>query len=121
MQGYFNERSYHVMVFGHFDETSSKVGKIMYAMAVHVVQTRLLNIGGVVEVQKIAAVNSWLQRSLSCCVAKARARLFLERLKLVTTTNAPARHRGTSAALGMSIGRQADWIAAHDSHPLTRW
>ena len=80
----------------NFNETSSQVGKILYAMAVHAVQTRALHMGGVVKVQKIAAVNSWLQRSLSCCVAKARARLFLERLKLVTPTNAPARHRGTS-------------------------
>ena len=78
------------------------MGKILYAMAVHAVQARALNMGGVVKVQKIAAVNSWLQRSLSCCVAKARARLFLERLKLVP--HAPARHRGTSAALGMIIG-----------------
>ena len=73
--------------------------------------------GGVVKVQKIAAVNSWLQRSLSnCCVAKARARLFLERLKRVTPTDAPARHCGTSAALGMIIGQQADWNAAQVVH-----
>jgi len=73
--------------------------------------------------RKIAAVNSWLQRSLSCYVAnKARARLFMERLKLVTPTNAPARHRGTSAALGiMIIGQHVDWSAAHDYRPLTRW
>ena len=70
---------------------------------------------------KIAAVNSRLQRSPSCCVAKARARLFLERLKLVTPANAPAQHRGTTSALGMIIGRQADWEAAHDYRPLTRW
>ena len=93
----------------------------MYAMAVHDVHTQALNVGGVVKVQKIAAVNSWLQRSLSCCVAKAMARLFLERLKLVAT-NAPARHRGTSAALGIIIiGRHVDWNAAHDYCPLTRW
>ena len=100
------------------------MGKILYAMAVHAVQTRALHMGGVVvKVQKIAAVNSWLQRSLSCCVAnKARARLFImERLKLATPTNAPAWHRGTSAALGMIIGQHADWNAAHDYRPLTRW
>ena len=74
-----------------------------------------------VKVQKIAAVNSWLQRSLSSCVAKARARLFLERLKRVTPTNAPARHRGTSVALGMIIGKQADWNVAHDYRHFTRW
>ena len=77
-------------------------------MAVHAVQSRALNMGGVVKVQKIAAVNSWLQRSLPCCVAKARARLFLERLKVVTPTNAPARHRGTPADVprpwGISLG-----------------
>ena len=33
MQGYFNERPYHGLVFGHFNETSSQVGEIMYAMA----------------------------------------------------------------------------------------
>ena len=109
-------------VFGHnFNETGSLVGKVLYAMAIHALQTRALNMGGDVKVQRIAAVNSWLQRSLSCCVAKARARLFLERLKLVTPTNAPARHRGTSAALGMIIGQQAEWNAAHDYRPLTRW
>ena len=48
--------------------------------------------GGCRQVRKIAAVNSWLQRSLSKCVAKARAQLFLEHLKLVTPTNAPALH-----------------------------
>ena len=117
MQGYFNEGPYHGLVFGHLNETSSQVGKIMYAMAVHVVQTRALHMGGVVKVPKIAAVNSCLQRSLFCCAANARARLFLERLELVTPTNAPARHRGTSAALGMIFGQQADWNAAHDYHP----
>jgi len=90
-------------------------------MAVLAVQTRALDMGGVVKVQKIAAVNSWLQRSLYNCVAKARARLFLERLKLVTPTNAPAWHRGTSAALEMIIGWQEDCNAAHDYRPLTRW
>ena len=88
-------------------------------MAVLAVQTRALDMGGVVKVQKIAAVNSWLQRSLYNCVAKARARLFLERLKLVTPTNAPARRRGISAALGMVIGQQANREAAHDYRPLT--
>ena len=52
-------------------------------------------------------------------MATARALLFLERLKLVTPTNAPARHRGTSAALGMIIWRQVDWNAAHDYRRLT--
>ena len=70
MHGYFHERPYHGLVFGHFNETSSQVGEIMYAMAVHGVQTRALHMGSVVKVLKIAAVNSWLQRSLSCCVAK---------------------------------------------------
>ena len=45
-------------------------------------------------------------------MAKARARLFLERVKVVTPTNALARHRGTSAALGMIIGHHEDWEAA---------
>ena len=70
-------RTMHGLVFGHFNETSSQVGKILYAMAVHAVQTWAPHMGGVVKVQKIAAVNSWLQPSLSRCVAKARARLFL--------------------------------------------
>ena len=74
------------------------------------------------KVQKIAAVNSWLQRSLSCCVAKARAWLFLERLKFVTPTNTPARHRGTQAALGMIIGHQAgETLHMITVLPLTRW
>ena len=76
MHGYFNERSYQGLVFGHFNETSSHVGNVVYDMAVHAVHTRALYMGGVVKVQKIAAVNLWLQRSLSCCVAKARARLI---------------------------------------------
>ena len=37
MQGYFNEIPYNGLVFGHFNETSSQVGKISYAMAVHAV------------------------------------------------------------------------------------
>ena len=122
MQGYFNERPYHGLVFGYFNETSAQGGKVLYARAVNAVYTRAFNMGGgVVKVQEIAAVNSWLQRSLSCCVAKATARLFQERLKLVAPTNAPARHRGISAALGMIIGQQADWNAAHDYRPFTRW
>ena len=80
--------------------------------------------GGVTKVQKNAAVNSWLQRPLSNkYAAKARAHLFLiERLRLVSPTNAPAWHHGTSTALGMAIGQQADWDAAHDYRPITgKW
>ena len=65
MRGHFNNRPYHGLIFGRFNKTSSQVGKVLYAMAVHAVQTRALHMGGVVKVQVIAAVNSRLQRSLS--------------------------------------------------------
>ena len=60
-------------------------------------------------------------RSLAAWVRTGPGSFWSASFKLVTPTNAPARHRGTSAALDMIIGRQADWDAAHDYRPLTRW
>ena len=87
------------------------MGKILCAAAVHTTQTPVLFMGGVNKAQKIVAVNSWLQRSLSSRVDKARTQLFLS-LELVTPTNATARHHGTSTILGMIIGQQVYWGAA---------
>ena len=118
VQGYFNERPYHGLVFGHFNETSTQVGKVLYAMAVHAEQTRALYMGGNTRVQRIAAVYSWLQRKLSNRVAKAQAQLLLKRLKFVAPTNVPIRHQGEAAALDLIVGQEADWRAAHDYRPL---
>ena len=86
-------------------------------MAVHAEQTRALYMGGTTRVQKIAAVYSWLQRKLSNCVAKAQARLLLERLKFVAPTNLPIMRQGEAAAMDLIVGQEADWQAAHDYRP----
>ena len=66
-----------------------------------------LNMGGVVKVQKIATVNSWLQqRSLSCYVAKGRS--IRHDFRAVARGVSTRKSRRSTATRRSKIGRLYD-------------